>query len=101
MFYVHYDTSGRPDMFSGFKSKSKDKAIEYCNSLLPCIAYVSELIKDKNKFKPYCFSNNKLIETAPELLKAVQLFNHRVDQGEIRSKKTYSKFKELIKKATQ
>ena len=33
MYYVHYDNNGRPDMFSGFKSRSDKRAIEYCKSL--------------------------------------------------------------------
>lgn len=38
-------------------------------------------------------------EAAPELLEALEWFCERVDKGEVRSVKTYSKFKQLIKKA--
>lgn len=44
MYYVHFDTFGRPDMFSGFKSRSDNKAIEYCKSL-NTRAYVSKCVK--------------------------------------------------------
>jgi len=47
MFYIHYDNSGRPDQFTGYKAASKEKAIELCNSL-ESKAYVSELIKVKS-----------------------------------------------------
>ena len=64
MYYVHYDNFGRPDSFSGFKSTSKQKAIDYCNSLNQK-AYVSQLTKGKSAwnneivemFKPYCYCN--------------------------------------------
>ena len=47
MYYVHYDNNGRPDMFSGFKSRSDKKAIEYCKSL-KSKAYVSKCVKGKS-----------------------------------------------------
>lgn len=64
MYYVHYDNNGRPDMFSGFKSRSSEKAIEYCKSL-NSKAYVSKCVKGispwNNKptevFEPYIFCN--------------------------------------------
>lgn len=46
-------------------------------------------------------ANALLISKAPEMLEAMQEFCHRVDRGEVRSKRTYAKFKELIKSATQ
>jgi len=33
MYYIHYDNNGRPDMFSGYKYKSFDKAVEKCKEL--------------------------------------------------------------------
>src|SRR5690606_36583623 len=42
-------------------------------------------------------ANARLIRKAPEMLKALQDFVDRVDRGEVRSKRTYAKFKELIK----
>lgn len=45
-------------------------------------------------------ANAKLISCAPELLQALQWFCERVDKGEVRSTKTYNKFKQLIEKAT-
>ena len=43
----------------------------------------------------------KLIVVSHEMLEALQWFVDRCDKGEIRSKKTYARFKELIKKATK
>jgi hypothetical protein len=45
-------------------------------------------------------ANANLIAMAPELLEAMIEFVERVDKGEVRSTKTYNKFKELIAKAT-
>lgn len=44
-------------------------------------------------------ANARLISVAPELLEAMIEFVERVDKGEVRSTKTYNKFKELIRKA--
>ena len=46
-------------------------------------------------------ANAKLIVVAPEMLKEMIIFCERVEKGEVRSKKTYARFKELIKKATK
>ncbi|MGJ1362920.1 hypothetical protein ACR79B_20590 [Sphingobacterium spiritivorum] len=46
-------------------------------------------------------ANALLISKAPEMLEAMQDFCRRVDCGEVRSKRTYTKFKELIKSATE
>jgi len=40
-----------------------------------------------------------LIAAAPQMLEALEEFCARVDAGEVRSKRTYAKFKELIKAA--
>lgn len=45
-------------------------------------------------------ANAQLISKAPELLEAMQEFCDRVDKGEVRSTKTYNKFKQLIQEAT-
>ena len=45
-------------------------------------------------------ANGRLIAVAPKMLEALQMFVNRVEKGEIRSKKTYAQFKEIIKKAT-
>lgn len=45
-------------------------------------------------------ANATLIAAAPEMLEAMQEFVDRVDKGEVRSTKTYSKFKSIITKAT-
>lgn len=45
-------------------------------------------------------ANAKLIAAAPEMLEAMQEFIDRVDKGEVRSTRTYNKFKEIINKAT-
>lgn len=42
-------------------------------------------------------ANARLISIAPEMMEAMQEFCDRVDRGEVRSKRTYAKFKELIK----
>ena len=44
--------------------------------------------------------NAKLIAVAPELLEAMQWFCDRVEKSEVKSAKTYARFKELINKAT-
>lgn len=41
-------------------------------------------------------ANAKLISNAPKLLEALIEFCERVDKGEVRSTKTYAKFKSLI-----
>jgi|SRR5699024_1418227 len=46
-------------------------------------------------------ANAKLISKAPEMLEAMQWFCDRVDNGEVRSTKTYKKFKQIIKEATE
>lgn len=46
-------------------------------------------------------SNAKLASKAPEMLEAMIEFCDRVDRGEVRSKKTYAKFKAIIKEATE
>lgn len=42
-------------------------------------------------------ANAKLIAKAPEMFELLKEFVHRVEIGEVRSKKTYAKFKEIIK----
>ena len=44
-------------------------------------------------------ANARLIAAAPDLLEALEWFCARVAAGEVRSKKTYAKFKEVIAKA--
>lgn len=44
--------------------------------------------------------NALLIQAAPDLLEAMQEFVGRVEKGEVRSKYTYTKFKEIISRAT-
>lgn len=46
-------------------------------------------------------ANAKLIVAAPEMLEAMQEFVDRCDKREVRSVRTYAKFKEIIKKATE
>lgn len=46
-------------------------------------------------------ANAKLIAAAPEMIEALQWFVDRCDKGEVRSTKTYNRFKEIIKKATE
>lgn len=46
-------------------------------------------------------ANALLISKAPEMLEAMQEFVDRVDKGEVRSNRTYNKFKQIIKKATE
>ena len=41
-------------------------------------------------------ANALLISKAPEMLEAMQDFCNRVDNGEVKSIKTYNKFKQLI-----
>ena len=43
----------------------------------------------------------KLIAAAPEMLEAMQEFVDRCDKREVRSVRTYAKFKEIIKKAIE
>lgn len=45
-------------------------------------------------------ANAALIAAAPEMLEAMQEFVDRVEKGEVRSVKTYAKFKSIIAKAT-
>jgi len=44
-------------------------------------------------------ANALLLAAAPELLEAMKWFCQRVDNGEVRSLRTYARFKELINKA--
>lgn len=44
-------------------------------------------------------ANARLIAAAPDMLAALKEFVDRVDRGEVRSKKTYAKFKAIIAKA--
>ncbi len=44
-------------------------------------------------------ANAKLISVAPEMLEAMQCFCNRVENGEVKSVRTYSKFKAIIDKA--
>ena len=48
----------------------------------------------------YRGANARLIVCAPEMLSAMIEFCERVEKGEVRSTKTYNKFKEIITKAT-
>lgn len=43
----------------------------------------------------------KLFAAAPEMIEALQWFIDRCDKGEVRSTRTYNRFKEIIKKATE
>lgn len=43
-------------------------------------------------------ANAHLIAASPTMYEAIQEFCDRVERGEVRSKRTYTKFKELIKK---
>lgn len=45
-------------------------------------------------------ANAKLIAVAPEMYQAMQEFCDRVEKGEVRSTKTYNKFKEILNKIT-
>jgi len=61
-------------------------------------------IHPKGEWYPYGSKaiNKKLIKSKQKInsyLKALKWFCDRVDKGEVRSKKTYTKFKELIKNA--
>lgn len=44
-------------------------------------------------------ANAHLIAAAPEMLEALKEFVRRVEAGKIRSRHTYAKFKEIIRKA--
>lgn len=44
------------------------------------------------------YANANLIAIAPDMLEAMIEFCDRVDRGEVKSTKTYNKFKELIKR---
>ena len=44
-------------------------------------------------------ANAHLIAAAPEMYEAMQEFVNRVDKGEVRSNKTYNKFKSILAKA--
>lgn len=46
-------------------------------------------------------ANAKLIAAAPEMLEAMLEFCNRVEKGEVRSTYTYTKFKAIIKAATE
>lgn len=45
-------------------------------------------------------ANAQLIAHAPEMLEAMQEFCERVERGEVRSRKTYAKFKDILTRAT-
>ena len=47
---------------------------------------------------PTMVANALLISTAPEMIRAMKWFVARVEAGEVLSKKTYAKFKEIIAK---
>ncbi|MVW92416.1 hypothetical protein FCL53_10610 [Elizabethkingia meningoseptica] len=49
----------------------------------------------------YWNANAKLISKAPEMLRAMQKFCDRVENGEVKSVKTYNEFKQLIKEAIE
>lgn len=60
------------------------------------ISAVQSSIVDRDTFK----ANAQLIAHAPEMLEAMQEFCDRVERGEVRSKKTYALFKDLLTRAT-
>lgn len=59
----------------------------------------SDLMADREKEEAE--ANAKLISCAPEMLEALQWFVDRCDNAEVRSTRTYNRFKEIIKKATE
>jgi hypothetical protein len=79
-------------------SKAKEAYLEYeiTNGLNPKIHnYVKEL-EEKVILDNTIITN--LHEETVELKAALQLFCTRVEMGEVRSKKTYAQFKELLDK---
>jgi hypothetical protein len=64
MFYIHYDNFGQPNSFTGYKYRSKQKAIDQCNKL-GLKSHVSELTKIISPwtgklvdgFKKPCYNN--------------------------------------------
>lgn len=48
---------------------------------------------------PDAEANGTLCSIAPEMFDAMQEFIDRVDRGEVRSKKTYEKFKTILNKS--
>ena len=66
--------------------------------------YVSVMLYDDRNNDLHFSEENKanadVIAAAPEMLEAMQLFVDLVERGEIRSKKTYASFQEMIKKDT-
>src|SRR5699024_6789002 len=64
---------------------------------LQTICSVNTVFTSKEESK----ANAQLISKAPEMLEAMQWFCDRVDNGEVRSTKTYNKFKQIIKEATE
>jgi len=61
---------------------------------------LTKLIDDDSKTFEEIKANAILMTNAPKLLEAIVEFCERVEKGEIRSKKTYSKFKTIIEKTT-
>jgi hypothetical protein len=57
---------------------------------------LTKLIDDDSKTFDEIKANAILMKNAPKMLEAIIEFCKRVDNGEVRSKKTYSKFKKLI-----
>ncbi len=44
-------------------------------------------------------ANARLIAAAPEMAEAMMIFVQRVERGEVKSKKTYAQFMEILKQA--
>lgn len=88
------------DFYIEVRNISEDeKTVFNCNVFLnretdDCLQHESDSLCEEN------LANAKLIASAPEILAAMIEFVERVDKGEVRSTKTYNKFKELINKAT-
>jgi hypothetical protein len=67
------------------------------NDLRLCIANVP-YITDDDIPTDEAKANALLIAAAPEMYEAMNEFCERVEKGEVRSTKTYNKFKEILKK---
>lgn len=61
-----------------------------CNTILP--ATDKEYAAQKHVIE----GRMRLFAQAPEMMLAIKEFCDRVDKGEIRSKKTYAKFKDIL-----